>query len=60
MILFFPIPGYVAKLVQETQKTKMKQASFFLLLGEFRSNLFPIEQTDARVQDVTEGLTTYL
>ncbi|KAF9564153.1 multidrug resistance-associated ABC transporter [Agrocybe pediades] len=38
MILLFPIPGYVAKILQRAQKTRM-------------------EQTDERVQDITEAIS---
>jgi len=58
MIVLFPIPGYVAKLVQEVQRTRMKQVIYVYYcsrsVGQFSDRNF-ILQTDARVQDVTEG-----
>ncbi|CDO77193.1 hypothetical protein BN946_scf184747.g6 [Trametes cinnabarina] len=55
MILLFPIPGYVASMIQGVQTEKMKKVDKPALVLA-TSMLTPILQTDARVQDVTETL----
>jgi len=54
MVILFPVPGYVAKMIQSVQKEKMDKVSL-----DFTS-FIPMwclsqPQTDARVQTVTES-----
>jgi hypothetical protein len=52
MILLFPVPGYMAQLMQSVQAQKMKRVSEVL---KFECTLTHTDgQTDARVQIVTE------
>ena len=59
MLILFPIPGYIGKMVQDVQVQRMKM----VLVASSVSVPHPINilltfKTDARVQDVTEG-TSY-
>lgn len=54
MVLLFPIPGYVAKMIQGVQETRMKKVCILLFYSEGFC-LFNKRQTDARVQSVTES-----
>ncbi len=58
MILMFPVPASVAKLMDGVQKKKMKAVSELLLVLSDRS--FISLQTDARVQNVTESELAHL
>ena len=59
MLILFPIPGYIGKMVQDVQVQRMKT----VLVASSVSvphliNIHLKFKTDARVQDVTEG-TSY-
>lgn len=54
MILTFPLPGYVAKLLQSVQQERMKKVNIALYRSQ-TLKLMTFRQTDARVQSVTEG-----
>ena len=60
MLVLFPAPGYIAKMVQDVQVQRMKM----VLVTSNVSVPHPTDihlksKTDARVQDVTEG-TSYI
>jgi hypothetical protein len=54
MVILFPVPGYVAKMIQSVQKEKMDKVGpdfiLFILMWCLSQ-----PQTDARVQTVTES-----
>ena len=56
MLILFPVPGYIAKMVQDVQVQRMKM----VLVASSVSVPHPTDihlkfKMDARVQDVTEG-----
>lgn len=54
MVISFPLPGYVAKIIQSAQIERMKKVCLVLRLFT-RLNKVPFLQTDARVQVVSES-----
>ena len=56
MVLLFPVPGYIAKKVRDVQVQRMKMVLSYLMFPFFVTDIFFKLKTDARVQDVTEGM----
>ena len=57
MIALFPVPGYIAKKVRDVQVQRMKMVlSYLMFLFFMNVILFFKFKTDARVQDVMEGM----
>ena len=58
MFVLFPVPGYIAKKIQDVQVQRMKMVLSYLKCLIFFSTyiLFKLKM-DARVQDVTEGIS---
>lgn len=54
MVILLPVPTLIAKKLNKVQKEKMKAVSILpdLVIGKL---LMHCAQTDARVQNVTEG-----
>lgn len=54
IVILFPVPGYVAKLIQTVQKERMQKVCIYtpVISG---SPLTFRPQTDARVESVTES-----
>ena len=55
MVILFPVPGYLAKKVQDVQVQKMKMVLSYLVFSFILTDIISNFKTDARVQDVTEG-----
>ena len=55
MIILFPLPGYIAKRVQDVQVKRMEKVLSHLMFLLLTDILFKFKM-DARVQDVTEGM----
>ena len=56
MIVLFPVPGYIAKKVRDVQVQRMKRVLLQLMFLFFLTDILFNFKTDARVQDVTEGI----
>ena len=58
MVVLFPVPGYIAKKIQDVQVQRMKMVlSYLKCLIFFSTYILFIFKMDARVQDVTEGIS---
>ena len=56
MLILFPVPGYIGKMVQDVQVQRMKRVLVASSVSVPRpTNIHLKFKTDARVQDVTEG-----
>ena len=57
MVVLFPVPGYIAKKVQDVQVLRMKMVlSHLKCLLFFLTDILFEFKMDARVHDVTEGI----
>ena len=56
MLILFPIPGYIGKMVQDIQVQRMKMVLVASSVSPpYPTNIHLKFKMDARVQDVTEG-----
>ena len=57
MIVLFPVPGYIAKMIRDVQVQRMKMVlSYLKCLFFFLTDILLKFKMDARVQDVVEGI----